>query len=120
MRIAALHGNSQGTDLEVPSLGILRFLQLGFLNPIEERFMGSKCFRMMMKPSQTPLNKAPSQGGKKEPRERKRGHKYEHSKGLMTWHNQMSISIYLFITLDGQKCDGMDSFEVVGGWVLAW
>ncbi len=72
MRIADLHVNSQGTDLEVPSLGILGFFRLGFLNPIEERFMGSKSFRMMMKPSHTPLNKAPSKGGKNEQRERER------------------------------------------------
>jgi len=72
-----------------------------------------------MKPWETPLNKAPSKGGEKEQRERERGPKYEHPKGLMTWHHQMSISIYLFITLDSQKCDGTDSFEVVGGWVGA-
>jgi hypothetical protein len=33
----------------------------------------------------------------------------------MTWHHQMSISIYLFITLDSQKCDGTDTFDLVGG-----
>ncbi len=80
--------------------------------------MGSSPFRMMMKSWQTPLNQAPSKGGKKEERERE-DPKYEPSKGLMTWHHQMSISIYLFITLDSQKCDGMDSFEEVGGCLLA-